>query len=83
MLTFSGLRGEFAAEWQAGLLVSYPLFTGGARPNAVGRASAEATRAEEELRAVELQVEEAIERATASYRENVARVAALSSGKFH
>ena len=83
VITFSGLEGEFAAEWQAGFLVSYPLFTGGARSSAVGRAAAEATRAEEETRMIELQVQEAIERANASYRENAARVAALSTAVDH
>ncbi|MBI4502184.1 MAG: TolC family protein, partial [Gemmatimonadetes bacterium] len=33
--------GDFAGEWQAGVSVSYPLFTGGSRVSGIRRASAE------------------------------------------
>lgn len=83
LLTFSGIEGHFTAEWQAGVAVRYPLFTGGARGGAVDRAAAAASQAEEELRLVELQVRDAVERALAAYRESQAQVTALSTAVEH
>lgn len=83
ILTFGGIQGNFLAEWQGGLVVSYPLFTGGARTNSIARAAATAAQAEEELRLLELQMQEAGERAVASHREGRARVAALAMAVEH
>jgi outer membrane protein len=83
LLTFSGIEGHLSAEWQAGVAVSYPLFTGGGRGGAIDRAAAAASQGDEELRLVELQVQDEVERALASYRENRAQVAALSTAVEH
>ena len=71
--------GDFAAEWQVGVAVSYPLYTGGSRESAVHRASADERVAAEQLRAAQLNVEQAVDRALASIREAHARVGALQS----
>ncbi len=68
---------EGTTEWQAGLQLEYPLFTGGARSGAVARAGAEADRAREELRSTELAVQGAVDQARAALSEAKAREAAL------
>ena len=40
-LGFSGGAGDLTTEWQAGVRLSYPVFTGGARSHAGRRSSAE------------------------------------------
>lgn len=82
-VTFGSVGGNFSAEWQGGVAVSYPLFTGGGRRSRTARASARALRAEEEVRLVELQVNQAVDRAVAQLREGQARVTALSSAVDH
>lgn len=69
--------GDFQAEWQAGLGLSYALWTGGARASQIRRAEAEVRAAEQQMRAAELAVEQSLDRALASLREARARVAAL------
>jgi outer membrane protein TolC len=81
--TFGSADGRFSTEWQGGIVVSYPLFTGGSRTNGIARASAATTQAEEELRLMEWQVQESVDRAMASYREGQARVPALSTAVEH
>jgi len=71
--------GDFAAEWQVGVALSYPLFTGGARRSAVRRAAADGRAAAEQLRAVGLNVEQGVDQALAALRQAHARVAALQS----
>lgn len=71
------LRGDFAAEWQVGMAVSYPLFTGGGRQNAAQRATADERLATEQVRAARLTVEQGIDRTLAMLREAHARAAAL------
>lgn len=83
ILTFGDIQGNFFAEWQGGLVVSYPLFTGGTRTNSIARAAATVAQAEEELRLLELQIQEAGDRAVASHREGRARVAALTTAVEH
>ncbi len=82
-VTFGSADGKFSAEWQGGVAVSYPLFTGGGRRSRTARASARALRAEEKVRLVELQVNQAVDRAVAQVREGQARVTALSSAVDH
>lgn len=67
------------AEWQAGLGVSYPLFTGGARAGQIDRAAADARGAAEQLRLAELAAATSVDRAVASVIESRARVLALKS----
>jgi outer membrane protein TolC len=81
--TFGSANGHFSAEWQGAVVVSYPLFTGGARKGGTARAAAAAVEAAEELRLMEWRVEEAVERAMASYQESQARVPALSTAVQH
>jgi cobalt-zinc-cadmium efflux system outer membrane protein len=70
---------DFSAEWQVGVSVSYPLFTGGSRTSAVRRADADARTVAEQLRAAELGAELGVDRALAALRDAHARVAALES----
>ena len=72
-------EGDFAAEWQVGVALSYPLFTGGGRRSAVRRASADGRAAAEQVRAVGLGVEQGVDQALAGLRQAHARVAALRS----
>lgn len=74
---FSSDAWNTATEWNVGIAVSYPLFTGGARSNAVGRAGAEARLAREESRLAELGVEEGVDRALNAALETRALVSAL------
>ncbi len=67
--TFGTWDGGHIQEWQAGLQISYPLFTGGARDGERERAVAEERQAAEALRLVEMDVEEAVETALAVVRE--------------
>lgn len=70
--------GEYVFEWQVGMRLSYPLFTGGARANAVSSASARATYAREQARLVRLQASEALDQALTSLKEQRARAAAVA-----
>lgn len=75
-----GAPGESQkAEWQAGLGVSYPLYTGGSRAGQIDRAAADARAAAEQLRLAELAAATSVDRAVASVIESHARVLALRS----
>ncbi len=69
--------GEFAAEWQAGAAVSWPVWTGGARTGQIRRADADARLAEQQYRLAELTLGADIDRALAALREARARVLSL------
>ncbi|MDP3775233.1 MAG: TolC family protein [Gemmatimonadales bacterium] len=71
--------GDFKAEWQAGVGLSYALYTGGSRSSQISRADADRRGAGEQLRLAELNVEQGVDRALAAVREAHARVAALQS----
>jgi outer membrane protein len=71
----AGLKGE----WQAGVQLSYPLFTGGQRTSAIRRADADARLRAEQVRAAALQLEQSVDRALGAAREARARVAALTT----
>lgn len=75
--TFGSADGGFTAEWQGSVAVSYPIFTGGRRSNAVGRANAEADAAAAAVRAAELEVAHNVDRAVAGLEEQVAQRQAL------
>jgi outer membrane protein len=74
---FSSDAWNTTTEWNVGIAVSYPLFTGGARSSAVGRAAAEVRLAREELRLAELGVEEEVDRALNAAIDSRALVSAL------
>jgi outer membrane protein TolC len=71
--------GDFSAEWQGGVSLSYPLYTGGSRESATRRAAADDRAAGEQVRAAEFRVEQGVDQALAALREAHARVAALQS----
>ena len=70
-------EGGFRGEWQAGLQLSYPLFTGGQRTSTIRRAEAEARVRAEQFRQAGYTVEQAVDRALATLGEAHARVEAL------
>lgn len=80
---FSSDAGRTTTEWNLGVSLSYPLFTGGARSNAVSQAGAELRLAREALRLVELQTEEDVDRALNAALETGALVAALTRAVQH
>lgn len=79
LLDYGTLTGEHVFEWQAGLQLSWPLFTGGARSASVRRAEADVREAEAELARVELRVEAAVDAATTAVEEADARIEALEA----
>jgi outer membrane protein TolC len=74
----SGL-GEYVTEWQAGVRLTWPLFTGGARRASIQRAAAEMRVAEEGLRLAELAVAGGRDAADAALAEASSRAAALAA----
>jgi outer membrane protein len=79
LLDFATLGGGHITEWQAGLQVSWPLFTGGARAASVRRAEAELAAARSDLDAARLQVAQAVDVAETSVVEADARARALEA----
>jgi outer membrane protein TolC len=73
---YGSAAGNAGGEWQAGLQLSYALFTGAARPAATDRARADARAAAAELAMAELRVADAVDRALAGVVATEARVAA-------
>lgn len=80
---FSASSGDLTSEWQGGVSVSYPLFTGGERSGAVRAAGARAERAREELRLAELAAAERVDRALNAAVETRARVEAVTQAVQH
>lgn len=70
-------------EWQVGLRLSYPLFTGGLRSRAVAGAGARAEAAEESLALARLRGQEALDRALTSVREQHSRAEAVATAVEH
>jgi outer membrane protein len=79
LLNFGSGAGDYATEWQAGVRVSWPLFTGGARTAAIRRAEADVRVAEEELRQAELATDSELDAAEAALAEARARGEALAA----
>jgi outer membrane protein TolC len=69
--------GSNQGEWQGGVQVSYPIFTGGTRSAALERANADIAAAQAELGAAELRVADAIDRALSAFEAAHARTQAL------
>jgi outer membrane protein TolC len=76
---FAGADVAAVAEWQAGIQVSYPIFTGGARGGAADRAEAEAARARAEARWTEERTARAADAARTAEIEARGRTAALEA----
>ncbi|MDE3151329.1 MAG: TolC family protein, partial [Gemmatimonadota bacterium] len=71
--------GNYSAEWQVGVAMSYPVFTGGSRTSTVQRADANARAAAEQVRAAQLDVERRVDQNLAALNEARARVTALET----
>jgi outer membrane protein len=77
VLEYGTAFGDYSFEWQAGLQLSWPVFTGGARSAQRRRAAAELTAAERDLEATRLRVAQAADAARTSVLEAAARAEAL------
>jgi len=75
---FTSNAGNYADLWNVGIMLSYPLFTGGDRSNTVGRARAELEVTREETRLLELQTENDVDQALNLALETRALVESLS-----
>lgn len=75
--------GEAVLEWQVGVRVSYPLFTGGARGRRAAAAGARAEEAQEQLAVARLQSRDALDRALTAVEEQSARAAAVATAVEH
>ncbi len=82
-MLFSSPTYDLRGEWQAGVRLSYPLFTGGARARAVSSATARRAAAEEQLRLTKLEGEEHIDRALTAVQESHARAGAIETAVLH
>lgn len=82
-LLFSSPNYDLRGEWQAGIQLSYPLFTGGARSGAVSVATARRTAAEEQLRLARLEGEELIDQALTAVEESRSRAVAVETAVAH
>jgi len=75
---WSNIGGDQAAEWNAGLQLYYPLFTGGATRRAIERADAARRGAVAEQRVAALQIAQDIDRALARVAETHALARSLA-----
>ena len=79
LLDFGTLDGGHIAEWQGGIKVSWPIFTGGARSASIRRADADLRATEDQLRLTQLQVDNALDLAKATLVESTSRAEALEA----
>ena len=79
VLDYGTLSSDHVAEWQAGVQISWPVFTGGARKAAVSRAEADLRAAEDELRLTRLRTDTQADAAQAAVTESDARAQALAA----
>ncbi len=79
MLDYGTWSGGHAAEWQVGVAVSWPLFTGGARSALIRRTEAELSAARRETEAVTRSIDAAIDAARSAIIEADARTEALDA----
>lgn len=79
MLDYGTWSGGHVAEWQVGVAVSWPLFTGGARSALIRRTEAELSAARRETEAVTRSVDAAIDAARSAIIEADARTEALDA----
>lgn len=80
---FSSVAGSTSSLWNAGLVISYPLFTGGRRASRVGEARAAAEVARQQARSAELEAEAAVDRSLNIALETRALVDALARAVAH
>lgn len=77
-LGFDSPDVDGAYEWNAGLELTFPVFSGGAISAAIARATAREEAAAEDERRSELEVQEAVDRALSAIRQARARAASLA-----
>ncbi len=75
----SNVTGRWLSEWQVGVGMTWPLFTGGARTSAISRAEASSRAAQEQHRLTRLTAEQQVDEARAAFDASRARVAALDA----
>ncbi|MBI2408992.1 MAG: TolC family protein [Gemmatimonadetes bacterium] len=75
----SNITGRWLSEWQVGVGLSWPIFTGGARQSAVDRAVATSRAAQEQVRITRLSAEQQVDDARAAFDASRARVFALEA----
>lgn len=75
----SNITGRWISEWQVGLGLQWPIFTGGARSHAIDRAEASSRAAREQLRLTRLAAEQQLSDAQAAYDAANARNTALAA----
>jgi len=75
----SNITGRWLSEWQVGVGLAWPIYTGGARTSAINRADASANAAQEQLRLTRLATEQQVDEARALYDASRARLTALES----
>ena len=81
VVDYGTLRGDHVFEWQAGLQLSWSLFTGGARRASLDRAEARLRAARAELEEAELDAARAVDAARAAVVEADARAEALEASR--
>jgi outer membrane protein TolC len=76
-LGFASPEVDVVAEWNAGLYLTWPIFTGGATNKSIDRADASYEAARHQEREIELQIERALDVALAETHDAQSRVASL------
>lgn len=79
LMSFGSGAGGYTHEWQGGVQLSWPLFTGGARAASVRRAEADVRVAQEDLDQTRLAVAGALDAARTSLVEATGRAQALQA----
>jgi outer membrane protein TolC len=82
-LGFGSGGGDLVTEWQGGAKVSYPIFTGGARSKASARAGALVELARQDMRQIEITVQNGVDRGLSAVRESRARFEAVEQAVTH
>lgn len=78
-INYAGANGINQLEWNVGVRVTYPVFTGGAIASGIARSRANERRAAEELRLAEAEVERDLDRALSAIDGARARVQSLAT----
>lgn len=77
LVTYGASQYSAQTEWQAGLRLTYPLFTGGTRGAAIDRTEAMLEEAQARVREVRLALERRVDQALAAATEATERAGAL------
>jgi len=79
IVDFATLTGDHVTEWQAGVQMTLPFFTGGARRAAIKRAQAQVLAARSDMAATELALLSAVDVAETAVTETQGRAQALAA----